>query len=161
MPVAPITNRLAYLGRRLEGALDGDPSPLAIETLVGELAADLAGGPLPGAKLFGGRQLNWYAERVDAARRLLHERFAETHTLRSLSREVGMSPFHFARIFRELAGVPPHRYLLGIRLAEAAGMLRDGAGVTRTCLATGFNNLGHFIRLFRRTYGVPPSRYQV
>ncbi|HEY3174906.1 MAG TPA: AraC family transcriptional regulator [Candidatus Polarisedimenticolia bacterium] len=158
VPVAPMTNRLAYLGHRLERALESDPEPVAIETLVGDLAAGLADGS-GAARLFGEHQLGWYAERVDAARGILQERFAEPHTLRSLSREVGMSPFHFARIFRELAGVPPHRYLIRIRLARACGMLRSGAGVTQTCLATGFNNLGHFIRLFHRTFGVPPSRH--
>jgi len=70
-----------------------------------------------------------------------------------------MSPFHFARVFRELVGTPPHRYLLTVRLARAAALLREGTTVTDTCFAVGFGNFSHFIRLFRRTFGVSPSHF--
>jgi AraC-like DNA-binding protein len=85
---------------------------------------------------------------------------AEALTLSELAREAGMSPWHFARVFRELAGTPPHRYLSGVRLARAAALLGAGAGVTEACMASGFQNLGHFSRTFRRAFGVPPSLYR-
>jgi len=104
-------------------------------------------------------QLQWYAQRVERTRELLESAFSQSHSLGSLSREAGMSPFHFARVFRQLTGAPPHRYLLRVRLAQAAQRLRQGASVTDTCYACGFNNLSHFIRLFRRSYGVSPSQF--
>jgi AraC-like DNA-binding protein len=70
-----------------------------------------------------------------------------------------MSPFHFARVFRELAGTPPHQYLLRVRLTEAARRLRDGDRVTNACFASGFSHLSHFGRLFHRRFGVLPSQY--
>jgi len=70
-----------------------------------------------------------------------------------------MSPFHFARLFRETTGTPPHRYLVSVRLREAARRLRQGARVTDACFDVGFGNLSHFVRAFRRTFGVSPSRY--
>src|SRR2546422_820605 len=79
--------------------------------------------------------------------------------LRGLARSAGMSPFHFARVFRELTDVPPHRYLVAVRLRAAVERLRQGESVTDTCFAVGFNSLGHFIEMFRRTYGVSPSRF--
>ncbi|HUD70897.1 MAG TPA: helix-turn-helix transcriptional regulator, partial [Dongiaceae bacterium] len=81
-------------------------------------------------------------------------------TLDAVARGVGMSPFHFCRVFRALVGLPPHRYLRRVRLERAAARLRAGAGVTDTCHATGFNNLGHFVRAFREAYGVPPGRFR-
>lgn len=157
-PAVHLTNRLAYARGRLERILHEEPEPVAVETAAGEIMAGISGSGTAPSSLFSDRQISWYAQRVDAARQVMEQRFAEPHTLRSLAREAGMSPFHFARIFRQLTGSPPHRYLVSIRLARAAGMLRDGAGVTETALATGFNNLSHFIRLFRRTYGTSPSR---
>ena len=68
-----------------------------------------------------------------------------------------MSLFHFARVFRELTGLPPHRYLLRTRLERAAQRLRTGDSVTNTCYAVGFSNLSHFTRSFRRRFGVAPS----
>jgi AraC-like DNA-binding protein len=68
----------------------------------------------------------------------------------------GRSP---ARVFAELIGTPPHRYLLEARLRAAAGMLREGRSVTETCFACGFNNLSHFSRIFSRRFGRCPSAY--
>jgi len=80
--------------------------------------------------------------------------------LDDLAEEVGMSPFHFCRVFRALVGLPPHRYLRRVRLERSAARLEAGDGVTDTCHAVGFNNLSHFIRTFRRVLGVPPSRFR-
>ena len=156
--IARPTNRLAYLRLCLtQGAAIGG-APLAIETLAGELWA-ATDDQTSTAKLFKSHQLAWYRERINAVRSLLEEQYEEPQSLASLARTVGMSPFHFARVFRELAGMPPHRYLLKVRLRRAAERLREGASVTTTCFAVGFNNLSHFIRLFRRTFGVSPSSF--
>src|SRR5262245_6438827 len=155
-PVAALTNRRAYLQRRLSGRLsDGDA--LAIESIAGELLHDMADRPRQ--RLYAPAQLDWYARRVDTAREALDDDFASPHSLTTLARDAGMSPFHFARVFRELAGVPPHRYLVGVRLRAAVERLRQGDSVTDTCFAVGFNSLGHFIETFRRAYGVSPSRF--
>jgi AraC-like DNA-binding protein len=83
----------------------------------------------------------------------------ENHSLTSLSAEAGMSPFYFARVFSELAGEPPHRYLVRIRLRRAAELLRMGALVTEAALKSGFPDINHFSKTFHRRYGVPPSSY--
>ncbi len=159
-PVVPVirsSNRLAYLRFVLTRLADNRGDILALETIAGELLAAAAGESGNEKKRYTDRQVSWYAERVEAVRALLATRFAEPHSLSSLGAAVGMSPFHFARVFRDLVGTPPHRYLLRVRLAEAAARLRQGASVTDTCFAVGFTNLSHFIRLFRRTFGVSPS----
>jgi AraC family transcriptional regulator len=158
--VAALDNRLAYLYQRLKRLAAGEGEALAAETLAGELFASVAGRK-EGAprRLHKSHQLAWYVERVEAARALMETDYQTAHSLNSLARLAGMSPFHFAHIFQELAGTPPHRYLVKVRLARAAKRLLDGAGVTQTCFATGFTNLSHFIRLFRRTYGLTPSQF--
>lgn len=110
------------------------------------------------APLYRPRKFNWYAERIHAARARLDADYGDAHTISDLARAVGMSMFHFARVFRELVGVPPHRYLAARRLAAARAMLREGRSVTETCYACGFGDLSHFSRSFTRCYGAPPSR---
>jgi AraC family transcriptional regulator len=110
-----------------------------------------------GGRLYRPAQLAWYARRVDAVRERLDHDFAADHTLSRLASQTGMSPFHFARVFRELTGLPPHRYLLRRRLDAAAEQLRNGRSVTDTCFAAGFRSLSHFINVFRRTFGMSPS----
>lgn len=155
--VASPTNRLAYLGLRLSHLAAPGADPLTIETLAADLLAETA-SPGDGHR-FRASQLRWYSERIEVARVALDSSFAEPHTLGALARQAGMSAFHFARVFRELVGVPPHRYLMNARLRHAANRLCAGASVTETALDCGIPNLSHFIRLFRRAYGVSPSRY--
>jgi len=81
------------------------------------------------------------------------------HSLTSLAADARMSPFYFARVFSELVGEPPHRYLLRSRLRHAAGMLNEGAHVTEAAVKSGFADVNHFSKAFRRHYGIPPSRY--
>jgi len=149
-------NRLAFLKLRLSKLLE-DEYPLALEDWAGELISAIR-PDRPGAHpLYSDRQLRWYAERVEAVRELFETRFAEPHSLTSLARSVGMSPFQFARVFAELAGAPPHQYLLRIRLDQAARMIREGKSVTETCFDVGFANLSHFTRSFQRRFGFRPS----
>jgi len=160
VPAAPLTNRLAYLRHRLAATPASGEAAMAATTLAGELLAELGGAATGSSRLFSPGQIARYTRRVEAAREMLRERYAQPHTLEGTARAVGMSPFHFSRVFRQMIGVPPHRYLVHARLKEAAWRLREGAGVTETCYATGFGNLSHFIRSFRRAYGVRPSRYR-
>jgi AraC-like DNA-binding protein len=159
-PALPLTNRLAYLYTLLKRVSQRHADVMMAETLAGELLAAVTRGVTAGERrLYERQQLAWYVERVEAARSLMESEYSSHHTLASLARFTGMSPFHFARVFSELAGTPPHRYLMRVRLARASERLRDGESVTETCYASGFSNLSHFIRVFKRSFGVSPSRY--
>jgi AraC-like DNA-binding protein len=99
----------------------------------------------------------WYAARVDRAKAMIEAGYGEPLSLSTMARDSGMSVFHFARIFAELEGRPPHRFLTDVRLGHANARLRDGAGVTDTCYGVGFGSLSHFVTTFRRRYGIRPS----
>jgi AraC-like DNA-binding protein/quercetin dioxygenase-like cupin family protein len=150
------TNRLAFLKLRLT-KLTAIADALALEGLACELISAVRSPGGDEGRLYRARQLGWYAERVEAMRTRLETRYAEPHSLASLAGSVGMSPFQFARVFRELTGEPPHRYLLRVRLERASRMLLDGRPVTETCFEVGFSNLSHFTRSFRRRFGRAPS----
>jgi len=153
-PVRPLTNRQAFLHRALRGCAPGDAA--RTEALAGALLWSLSAGAARQA-LFRADRLAWYAARVDRAKALIEARYAEPLSLTTMARESGMSVFHFARIFGELEGRPPHRFLAEVRLAHAHARLCDGAGVTDTCFAVGFGSLSHFATTFRRRYGSRPS----
>ncbi len=155
-PRLATSNRLRYLRMAVERSL---PEPaLAAETCAAALLDAVSQKSRPPRQLFRQRQLAWYAERVDAAQKSMKQRYEDNHSLSSLARSVGMSAFHFARVFSELAGTPPHRYLLRIRLNQAASRLLDGTSVTEACFQSGFSNLSHFVRTFQRHFGVSPGQ---
>lgn len=155
-PVLDLTNRTAYVKWRLERAVEQKREDAAFEEIGAELLSSVSGLE-PGKKLFGERSLAWYAERIEHARAILDTSFRERHSLGSLSRAVGMSPFHFARLFRSLVHIPPGRYLLATRLDHAHRLLRENRTVTEACFDCGFQNLSYFVRAFRKRYRVPPS----
>ena len=149
-----LTNRLAYLRRTLGARVPGEEA--RVEALTGALLWALSSAPAR-QPLFRPQRLAWYAARVDRAKAMIETHFTEPLTLSALARETGMSVFHFARIFAELEGCPPHRFLRDVRLTHALSRLRQGADVTETCYAVGFGSLSHFVTIFRRRYGVRPS----
>ncbi|MDQ3919827.1 MAG: AraC family transcriptional regulator [Acidobacteriota bacterium] len=153
-----LSNRLSFLKLRL-AKLASAADALALESLACELIAAVRSGGDCG-RLYRVSQLKWYAERVEAAREKLEALYWEPHSLAPLAASVGMSPFQFARVFRELTGEPPHKYLLRVRLDRASRMLLDGKSVTETCFEVGFSNLSHFTRSFRRRFGCAPSSFK-
>ena len=150
------TNRLAFLKYRV-AQLTRDGYSIGWEDWAVELAAAVGAAPELSMRCYGDRQLRWYAERVEAVRELFETRYSEAHSLLSVARSIGMSPFQFCRVFAELVGTPPHRYLLDVRLNRAAQLLSDGKPVTETCFDVGFSNLSHFTRSFQRRFGCVPS----
>jgi AraC family transcriptional regulator len=152
--VLPASNRIRYLRWLLQRAADHD-LPMLAEYGATEIFHAHDEAP---STLFREHKFTWYAERVHAVRERLDAEFERNHTISALARSVGISMFHFTRLFTELVGRPPHRYLTEVRLRAARGMLEQGRGVTDTCFACGFNNLSHFSRSFSRRFGVSPSR---
>lgn len=81
--------------------------------------------------------------------------------LDSAAREVGLSAFHFLRVFASVLGVTPHQYLIRSRLRHAARRLADDAGsITDVAFDVGFADLSNFVRTFHRAAGVSPRRFR-
>ena len=134
------------LERGLATALEAEDSALALVARIGRLAAPAAASAR--------RQ----AEMVEATQVTLAAQPAESWTLGSLAQRVYSSPWHLARVFRELAGVPLHRYHLRARLAAALREVLDTSReLTAIGLDLGFASHSHFTASFRRTFGVTPS----
>lgn len=100
-----------------------------------------------------------HTRKIRAVCASISDRLEENLSLSLLAAEAGMSPFYFARVFSELVGEPPHRYLVRTRLRHAARLIRAGALVTEAAVKSGFRDVNHFSKTFQRRYGVPPSRY--
>ena len=148
------SNRLHYLRWLLQRAAT-QRAPMLAEFVASEIFREPGKAP---SALFREHKFAWYAERIHAAREQLDAQFERDHTVSALAHSMGMSAFHFTRVFTELVGRPPHRYLTERRLTAAREMLNQGRRVTETCFACGFNNLSHFSRSFARRYGASPSR---
>jgi len=82
-------------------------------------------------------------------------------TILDLSTVVHMSPYHFARLFKQSTGVSPHRFVLGQRIARASVLLRDARlSIGEVARLVGFRTPSHFTRAFRRMTGLAPNEYR-
>jgi AraC-like DNA-binding protein len=70
--------------------------------------------------------------------------------LAELAASVGLSPFHFLRLFKRETGVTPHRFLIQTRIRRAIALLRETS-----------RDLSNFINAFRREMGVSPRKYRL
>jgi AraC family transcriptional regulator len=81
--------------------------------------------------------------------------------LETAAAEVGLSSFHFLRLFASVLGVTPHQYLVRSRLRHAASLLADGAtSITDVAIDVGFGDLSNFVRTFHRAAGVSPRSFR-
>lgn len=99
-----------------------------------------------------------HAERTEAAKTYLAAHSSEPVTLDDVAAAVNASPYNFARIFQQHAGVPIHRYLTMLRLRASLERLAEGAeDITGLALDLGFSSHSHFTDVFRREFGSTPS----
>jgi AraC family transcriptional regulator len=91
----------------------------------------------------------------------VEDRLAEQITLADLAGVAQLSPFHFARAFKQSFGLPPHRYHMGRRIERAKTLLENPArSVTEIAAATGFAETSSFTVAFRRSVGMTPTDYR-
>jgi len=100
-------------------------------------------------------------EQARLARRLLDRGYAAPITIKQLSHEVALSPFHLIRLFRRTYRQTPHQYLIQVRIARAKELLsQSDRSITEICADVGFESLGSFSALFRKSTGISPSAYR-
>lgn len=91
----------------------------------------------------------------------IREHIADDLSLAQLAEIAGVSPSHFARLFRNSFGVPPHRYLLERRLAAARDLLRSKRdSIAEIAAVTGFSDQSHLTRLFKRQFELTPMQFR-
>jgi AraC-like DNA-binding protein len=153
-PIARLSARRQYLRHRLRSCVRGDE--VRLELLAGALFESVSVNRQSAPARFD-TQITPLMGRIDRAIELIETEYGRGLTLGDLAAAAGLSRFYFARAFQRFVGVPPHRYLTGVRLRHAARMLDEGAGVTFTCYEVGFGSLSHFVTAFRKRFGVVPS----
>lgn len=103
-------------------------------------------------------------DRIKAAERMrdaIEARLDERITLSELARAARYSPFHAARLFKELTGKAPFEYIRARRLSLAAERLQDRPDrVADVAFDFVFDSHEGFTRAFSRQFGVAPSEYR-
>jgi AraC-like DNA-binding protein len=86
---------------------------------------------------------------------------SESIDLAVLAAVAGLSMHHFARQFKQSAGVTPHHYLMGKRLERAQEMLsQTDLSLAEIACAVGFSDQSHLARHFRQMLGTTPGEFR-
>jgi AraC-like DNA-binding protein len=92
---------------------------------------------------------------------VMRENLGEQLTVDDLARAAMFSKFHFSRIFLQVTGVSPGRFLSAMRLQEAKRLLlATSLSVTEISHRVGYASVGTFSSRFRVSVGVSPSTYR-
>ena len=100
-----------------------------------------------------------HAEKVKEACRLIETAEAEPK-LDDLAQAVGLSPYHFHRIFKAALGVTPKAYATAQRNKRVRDELGRSATVTQAIYAAGFNSNGRFYANSSEVLGMTPSDFR-
>jgi AraC family transcriptional regulator of adaptative response/methylated-DNA-[protein]-cysteine methyltransferase len=73
---------------------------------------------------------------------------------------VGLSPYHFHRIFKTVLGVTPKAYATAHRNKRVREELRRSATVTEAIYGAGFNSNGRFYATSTQVLGMSPSEFR-
>lgn len=91
-------------------------------------------------------------------REYLSENFTQKVHVAELASVAGVSPNHFIVRFARTFGVPPHRYLINLRLDFAEKLLVDGKlPIAEVAHLTGFSDQSHLAVTMKRYRGRTPT----
>ncbi|GES51359.1 MULTISPECIES: helix-turn-helix domain-containing protein [Rhizobium] len=88
----------------------------------------------------------------------LREHFTEKVHVAELAAVAGISPNHFIVRFAKTFGMPPHRYLINLRLDLAEKLLAEGEiAIVEIAYMTGFSDQSHLATTMKRYRGRTPT----
>jgi len=160
---AVVDPNVAQIAHGLRGELERETfaSRIRCESLVTSLGVHLLrryAAPLvairPDRGTLSQRNVRLALEFIDA-------NLSEPLSLARIAGEVGMSTYHFARVFKQTVGVAPHQHVIQQRLDRAKRMLAHSkVPIAEIALAVGCANQSHFSALFHRATGTTPLAYR-
>ena len=91
----------------------------------------------------------------------IHERIGGDISFRDVAAHVGMSPYHFARMFKQSTAMSPHNYIVQCRIERAKALLAEARlPISDIAFEVGYRSQSHFTTCFGRVTGVTPAAFR-
>ncbi|SCX76813.1 helix-turn-helix domain-containing protein [Pseudomonas sp. NFACC37-1] len=146
---------------RLELTRRGETSALLVQGVAQCVAVHLARHYVDaGAEDMSGRNA-LPAFKLKRVILLMEQHLADPFNLGDLARTIGLSEYHFSRLFKRATGRSPSQYFIQLRMARARQLLIETErSIIDIGLEVGYGSASHFSQVFRREVGVAPSHYR-
>lgn len=148
----------AMLSRAVDAAFRAPLEPLAVDSLIVDLARGLMAGERGGAGPVISRRVDGRA--MERARQFLDAEKTRVVHSRELESVTGLTRYDLSRQFRLMFGTSPYRYLLMRRLEFARERIHRQRPLVEVAFDAGFADQAHFTRAFRSALGLTPARYR-
>ncbi|MCD6187541.1 MAG: methylated-DNA--[protein]-cysteine S-methyltransferase [Desulfuromusa sp.] len=99
-------------------------------------------------------------QRIATAIDFLKNSALEQPSLDQAAKQVGLSPYHFQRLFRRFAGVSPKRFLQHLTSEYAKQLLQQSTPILETSFAVGLSGPGRLHDLLINVEAVTPGEYR-
>lgn len=94
------------------------------------------------------------------AKNYIYQNFTSDISLTDITGFCGVTPFYFARIFKNVTGFSLYQFLLDVRLKNAEYLVRNSnLHFGEIYSRSGFTSAEHFDTAFRKKFGCSPSLY--
>lgn len=99
---------------------------------------------------------------IDESVQFIAEHVEQPLTLEQLAASVSLSPFYFARLFKQETGFSPHEYIVRARVDKAKYLLiSTSLPLKEIACRCGFGNECSFSTLFKKMSGCTPRGYRM
>ncbi len=98
---------------------------------------------------------------VQQALEYLNCHYAHSVSLEQLAALTNLKPLRLLRSFQRSIGLPPHAYLIQLRVTRAKELLKQGLSIAQVAFDTGFTDQSHLNRHFKRITGITPKQYRL
>ncbi|MGJ4744815.1 helix-turn-helix transcriptional regulator [Leptospira sp. SA-E8] len=98
-------------------------------------------------------------ERIIQIANTIRKEMPDSIRMKEIGKNFSVSEDRLIRLFKENLGIPMRRYLLWVRILEAAKLLKEGKSLTDAAHSAGFSDSAHFTRTFKENFGFVPSLF--
>lgn len=153
VPGRQLVGMLTHLCRLMELSDDAlEIESVLLETMAGLLTS------------YGGVRMErssrrYHSKVVNLAKEYMTADLEQKLSLENIADSVGLSRYHFLRVFKRATGISPHTFRTLKRIDLAKKLLLQGISPVQVALETGFTDQSHFTRTFRQMTGATPGQY--
>jgi AraC family transcriptional regulator len=109
----------------------------------------------------GGRNDHSRSARIAAVQQYIEANPGQELSINELANLAHLSPYHFARFFKQSTGLSPHQYVLKCRIEEGKRLMRQTTlDLAEIAQQLGFRDQSHFTARFRKLTGLTPKRWR-